>query len=152
MKLYVGSFADIDTKLFKSRAKRAAHFVAIEAERDMRNLVPAYTGRLRDSATVDGRKVQWITPYAGVLYYGVLMIDPGWQSVQKDGSTVTVGRKGGFPYTGYGENVFRSRRNVKKIRSTQQLKYNVGDAKWIQAGKDMYTDKWAKMAARALLE
>lgn len=138
MKLYVSIDDSIDERLFRSRAKRAAHFVAEQAERDMRGLVPAKSGRLRDSAEVDGRKVRWITPYAGTLYYGVLMVDPKFNV-------------GGFPFPNYGEGTFRSRRGVKKIQSARQLTYMTGEKNWIKRGKELYADRWLKMARRAML-
>ena len=139
MKFYLSVTDDIEPLRFKSRAKRAAHFVAEQAERDMRGLVPVRSGKLRDSATVDGRKVHWKTPYAGTLYYGVLMVDPKFNV-------------GGFPYSNYGEGTFRSRRGVKKVKSPRQLTYNTGEKNWIQHGKELYMDRWLKMARRAILE
>ena len=139
MRMYVGVADDIQSNLFKSRAKRAAHLVAAQAERDMRSLVPTRSGRLRASAQVDGRKVHWTTPYAGELYYGILMVDP-------------ISNVGGFPYRNYGAGVFRSRRGVKKVPSGRQLVYTTGEKNWIAKGKEMYMDRWLKMARRALLE
>lgn len=138
VKFYTGARDIVDPELFKKRAKRAAHIVALAAERDMRGLVPVKSGRLRDSAAVDGRKVSWSQPYAGTLFYGKLMVDP-------------ISGKGGFPFPNYGQNVFRSRRGVKKIPAGRPLSYRVGVKNWIREGKTLYGDRWLKMAREALL-
>lgn len=138
VKFYVGSRGIVDPEIFKQRVTRAAHIVAAAAERDMRGLVPAASGRLRASAQVDGRKVHWTAPYAGTLFYGSLMVDP-------------VFNKGGFPYPNYGAGVFRSRKGVTKVASGRRLSYRIGMRNWIREGKSLYGDRWLKMAKEALL-
>lgn len=136
MKFYCDVSDDINPATFKSRAKRAAHIVAAQAAKDMQSLVPVSSGALRSSMQVDGRVVTWQTPYAGTLFYGVLMVDPKY-------------KKGGFPYANLG--VIRSRKNVKKVTSERQLTYKIGEKNWIQKGKRLYGDRWMRMAKEALL-
>ena len=135
LKIYAND--TIDPQLFKKRAKRAAHAVAVMAEHDMQPLVPAASGRLRESAAVDGRKVTWGTPYVRTLYYGTLMVDPKYNV-------------GGFPFPNYGAGVFRSRRGVKKVRSGRKLTYRIGEANWILEATTLFGDRWIKMARKEL--
>lgn len=138
VKFYTGAKDIADPEVFKKRVTRAAHIVAAAAERDMRGLVPKASGRLRDSAEVDGRKVTWASPYAGSLFYGVLKVDPTFE-------------KGGFPYPNYGPHFLRSRKGVKKVVSGRPLHYKIGISNWINEGKSLYGDRWLKMAKEALL-
>ena len=137
VKFYTGASDILDPEIFKKRVTRAAHIVAQAAERDMRGLVPASSGRLRKSAQVDGRKVHWTAPYAGTLFYGTLMVDP-------------VFDKGGFPNPNYGPKVFHSRRGVKKVASGRRLSYRIGMRNWIREAENIYGDRWLKMAKEAL--
>ena len=137
MKFYTGVKDSIDPELFKKRASRAARVVAAAAAHDIQGFVPTATGRLRGSMTVDGRKVHWTAPYAGILLYGKLMVDPRFL-------------KGGFPMPNYGPNALYSRRGVKKIDSGRRLSYHVGIRNWIREAQSMYGDRWLAMARKEL--
>lgn len=151
MRFYTSVTDTIDPEMFKKRVTRAARAVAAAAEPDIQNFVPFRSGRLRTSAKVNGRKITWTTPYAGVLYYGHLFIDPGWVST-KNGETQTVGRKGGFPMPSYGADAFFSRRGVEKIDSGRKLHYHIGTRNWIREAESQFGDRWLKMARKELLK
>ena len=135
MRLHTGVKDSIDPEMFKKRAGPAARAVAADANRAMRSLVPARTGRLRDSAILDGRKITWQTPYAGPIYYGKLMVDPKFNV-------------GGFPI---GNGDFFSRPGVKKVSSGRPLRYAIGEANWIRDARSRYGDRWIKIARKVLL-
>ena len=137
MRFYTGVRGDIPTDIFKRRATRAAHVVAAAAAADMQQFVPFSSGALQRSLTVDGRKASWTMPYAGILLYGKLMVDPKFM-------------KGGFPMPNYGPNVFRSRRDVKKVNSGRPLIYHIGTRNWIREAQSAYGDRWLKMARKEL--
>lgn len=129
----------IDPEMFKRRAKRAAHKVAASAEKDINNFVPRRTGVLRENVQLDGRKVHWPGPYAGVLYHGELMVD-------KDTNL------GGYPFPNYGPDFFRSRRGAKKINSKKPLHFQIGAPKWIGEAKKAYAARWMAIARKELLK
>ena len=139
MKFYTAVRDGIDAEMFDKRVTRAAHTVAAAANHDIKGFVPFATGRLRSSAQLDGRKVRWPGPYAGVLLYGHLMVDPAFN-------------KGGFPFPNYGPNVFRSRRNIRKVDSGRMLSYKVGVRNWIREATALYGDRWIQMARKELLK
>lgn len=150
MRFYTGVKDIIDPAMFKKRATRAAQAVARAAAKDINGFVPSASGRLRASMEVDGRKVHWKSAYAGILLYGQLMIDPGWQSVDKNKGI--VGRFGGFPMPNYGPNVFFSRPGVKKINSHRYLHYKTGMRNWIREAQSAYGDRWLRMAQKELMK
>lgn len=129
----------IDPKMFDKRVTRAAHTVAKAAQKDINGFVPRATGRLRESVQLDGRKVRWPGPYAGVLLYGHLMVDPKTN-------------KGGYPFPNYGPKEFRSRHGVKKVDSGRMLVYQIGVRNWIIEATTVFGDRWLKMARKELLK
>lgn len=137
MRFHTNVKDSIDPELFKKRATRAAHAVAAAAAGDCNSFVPVNTGALRASMKIDGRKVRWEAPYAGPVYGGTVMVDPRYH-------------KGGFPYPNYGPNVIRSRRGINKVPSARKMKHNVGEARWVNAAKGLYSGSWMQIARKEL--
>ena len=129
----------IDPKMFDKRVTRAAHAVAKAAQEDINGFVPRRTGKLRESVQLDGRKVRWPGPVAGVLYHGELMVD------EKSG-------KGGYPRPNYGPDVFGSRRDIEKVNSKKPLHFQIGTQRWIQEAKGAYAARWMALARKELLK
>ena len=57
-------------------SQRAAHAVAIQAEKDTSPYVPALTGSLDRQTRVENNQIVYPGPYARFLYFGKVMVDP----------------------------------------------------------------------------
>ena len=113
----------------RSGCTKAAHAVAVQAERDSRPYIPSATGRLRSSGKVYGRTIVWNTPYARMQYFGKVYVDP-------------VRHIAGFP-TPSGWRSFAER---KKIRSERNFHHADGGPLWFQRAKDAHLAAWVKLA------
>lgn len=111
--------------------RKAEHAVAVQAERDSRRFIPAASGKLRSSGKVSGNVITWDTSYARLLYFGYLFVDP------KRG-------KGGFAYPNLG--IVRSRKGVKKVRSSRKFNIARGREQWFTAAKKANLAKWVQTA------
>lgn len=134
MTIYTVLKDTIDPEIIKRRTPRAAHAVAMQAEKDMRPLVPARSGTLRDSAKVDGRKVRWTAPYAVEVFNGQLKVDPKY-------------RVGGFPL---GNGKFFSRRGVAKVDTGRKMQFAQGHSRWIDLARSLYAKAWIELARKEL--
>ena len=108
---------------------KAAHAVAVQAERDCRPYIPRATGRLRGSGKVYGRTIVWDVPYARIQYFGKVYVDP-------------VRHIAGFP-TQAG---WRSFAGKKKIRSERNFHHANGVPLWFQRAKDAHLAEWVRLA------
>lgn len=117
------------------QCSKAAHAVAIQAERDCRPYVPSKSGKLRTSGRVYGNTIVWNPPYARIIYFGTVYVDPKYQ-------------KGGFPYKKLG--IIRSRRGVKKVRSGRKFHINRGESGWFYDVKRKQIGRWAQLAQEVI--
>lgn len=108
---------------------KAAHAVAVQAERDCRPYIPSATGRLRSSGKVYGRTIVWDLPYARLQYFGKVHVDP-------------VRKIAGFPVAGG----WRSFVGRKKVRSEREFHHDAGGPMWFKRAKDANLEKWVKLA------
>ena len=110
---------------------KAAHAVAVQAERDCRPYIPSATGKLRSSGKVTGRVITWDMPYARMLYFGHVYVDPKYM-------------KGGFDYPNLG--IMRSRKGIKKVRTARKFNVTMGEDQWFKKAKDANLEKWVNLA------
>lgn len=109
---------------------KAEHAMAVQAERDSRRYIPAASGKLRRSGRVYGNTIVWNPPYARVIYFGNVYVDPKYY-------------KGGFPYR---KDMFRSRPGIKKISSGRKFNIRRGTDGWFYEAKKVYMKKWVQTA------
>ncbi len=115
------------------KVHRAEHAVAVQAERDSRPYIPAATGRLRSSGRVYGNAIVWDPPYARMLWYGNVKVDPKY-------------RKAGFVYPNLG--IVRSRAGVKKVLASpkRKFKFREGEAYWFYDAMRAKVGHWITLA------
>lgn len=121
--------AAIYPETLRAGCSKAAHAVAVQAERDSRPYIPSATGKLRRSGKVYGRTIVWDTPYARLQYFGKVHVDP-------------VRKIAGFPVAGG----WRSFANRKKVRSERNFHHDDGGPQWFQRAKDAHLEEWVKLA------
>lgn len=125
----------VNPNYLNKQCTKAEHAVAVEAERDSRRYIPTESGRLRGSGRVTGNVITWTPPYARVIYFGNVYVDPKY-------------RKGGFTYPHLG--IIRSRRGVKKINSGRKFNITRGSSGWFTQAKKVYLTKWLKTAEEVI--
>lgn len=109
---------------------KAQHTVAVQAERDTLQYVPARTGSLSMRSRAIDNMIVYPGPYARYLYYGKLMVDPSTgSSYAPKGSTKVVTDK---------DLVF------KKAMHTQPQSH------WFEASKAENLEKWVRVADKAV--
>lgn len=123
--------ATINPEAISIPVRKAEHAVAVQAERDSRRYIPAASGKLRSSGKVSGNVITWDTPYAKLLYFGIVYVDPKYG-------------KGGFEYPNLG--VMRSRKNVRKVSSGRQFNIRRGGDQWFTRAKKANLEKWVLLA------
>lgn len=111
--------------------RRAEHAVAVQAERDSRRYIPEASGKLRSSGKVRENVITWDTPYARLLYFGYVYVDPKYG-------------KAGFNYPNLG--IMRSRKGVKKVKTGRKYNINRGNDQWFARAKKANLDKWLILA------
>lgn len=116
--------------IISARATRAEHAVAVQAQKDTEQFVPALTESLNDRTKVDGNMIIYPGPYARYLYYGKLMVDPDTGGAwAKKGAT--------------------------KVLNDRNLVFNTSvhpqaQSHWFEASKAQNMDKWVKAAAKGM--
>lgn len=127
--------AKVYPEMLHRACTKAEHAVAIQAERDSRRYIPAASGRLRSSGKVYGRVIVWDQPYARVIYFGNVYVDPKY-------------RKGGFPYPKQG--IVRSRRGVQKVSSGRKFNIENGGPAWFYEAKKANIGRWYQRAGEVI--
>lgn len=109
---------------------KAEHTVAVQVAKDTTPFVPALTGSLSERTQVDGGNVIYSGPYARVLYYGKLMVDPntGSSYAPKDGTKVVTD---------------------KDLVFTQTV-HPQAQSHWFEASKAQNMEKWERVAQKAV--
>lgn len=85
---------------------RTQKLFTTECARYMDKYVPMDTGILKNTRIIGTNSVTYNTPYARIMYYGKVMVDP------KTGAAGFLTEKG-----------WRSRKGVKKIESDREFNY-----------------------------
>lgn len=114
---------------------KAEHAVAVQAERDSRRYIPASSGNLRSSGKVYGNTIVWNPPYARIVYFGHVYVDPKY-------------KKGGFVKKQTGE--FRSRPGIKKVRTNRKFNIRRGTDGWFYEAKKKCVGKWMNIAKEVI--
>lgn len=128
-KVHIDGLDPIQASLYQI-APKAAHIVAIQAEKDTEPYVPALTKSLSNRTRVKENLIIYPGPYARYLYYGKLMIDPETgSSWAKKGHSKAVTDK---------NLVFN-----KKVHPNAQ-------SHWFEASKAENIEKWKRVAAKAV--
>ena len=127
----------ITPEALQAACTKAEHAVAVQAERDCRNYIPFRSGRLRASGRVRGNIITWDTPYARMIYFGNVYVDPKYN-------------KGGFTYSNLG--IIRSRAGVKKIAASPKRKFNLknGEGTWFYIAKRNCMEQWIRTGTQAI--
>lgn len=117
-------------KRLAERCTRAAHAVAVQAEKDTRPFVPALTKSLSNRTRVVGNAIVYPGPYARFLYYGKVMIDPNTGS--------TYAPKGGTKVA------------IDKDLVFTQSVHPQAQSHWFEASKAQNLGKWVRTAKKAV--
>ena len=109
----------------RQNADRAERALAARMLADMDPYVPSASGRTRAAATVQGNRVVYPGPYAGVLYRGKVQVDPETRS----------------PF---------ARAGVRKVATDRRIKYSRpgATAYWLTAAKRAKLREWQLLAAK----
>lgn len=121
----------IVAKLTNNREK-AAHAIAVQAQKDTEPFAPALTGSMSQRTRVIGNEIIYPGPYARYLYYGKLMVDPNT----------------GSAFAPKGQH---------KVLTDKNLVFNTsmhGQAQshWFEASKAENLEKWARVAAKVMAD
>lgn len=129
----------------KGAAEKALNTVKPQIVADCNEFCPKDAGILRQSAvtnsTVDGDvlNIVYSAPYARMMYYGIIMVDPKTKAA-------------GF----LTENGWRSRKNIRKVKSDppREFNYNTpGTGKlWCETARNAYGEDWELIIQNALRE
>ncbi len=111
------------------QCSKAAHAVAVQAERDCRPYVPSKSGKLRTSGRVYGNTIVWRLPYARIQYFGKVYVDPR----RKIAGFLTPGG-------------WRSYAGRQKVRSERSFHYTNGGPQWFARAKDAKLAEWVRLA------
>ena len=106
--------------------KKAEHLVAMQAERDCRRYIPHKSGRLVSSGRVQNNKIIWEAPYARIMWFGKVYVDPDTNA-------------GGYPRK---DGTFYSRKGVQKVRSDRDFHFGSGGPLWFIRARDANLQKW----------
>lgn len=121
----------IVAKLTNNRGK-AAHAIAVQAQKDTEPFTPALTGSMSQRTRVIGNEIIYPGPYARYLYYGKVMVDPNT----------------GSAFAPKGQH---------KVLTDKNLVFNTsmhGQAQshWFEASKAENLEKWARVAAKVMAD
>lgn len=121
----------IVAKLTNNREK-AAHAIAVQAQKDTEPFTPALTGSMSQRTRVIGNEIIYPGPYARYLYYGKVMVDPNT----------------GSAFAPKGQH---------KVLTDKNLVFNTsmhGQAQshWFEASKAENLEKWARVAAKVMAD
>lgn len=125
---------------FNVQYKNAQEYLDQAVVKDSTPFVPMQTGALYKSGqlgtTLGEGVVQWIAPYARYLYYGEVLVDP-------------VTHAAGF----LTEDGWKSRKDVKKIRSGRKLNISTSEhgkaqSFWFEAAKAQNGAAWIRNVRR----
>lgn len=133
----------------KGATEKALKTVKPQIVSDCNEFCPKDDGTLRQSAVTNSTvtdsgdgpvlTVTYSTPYARMLYYGVVMVDPKTNAA-------------GF----LTENGWRSRKNIRKVKSDppREFKFSTpGTVKlWCEAARNAYGEDWDLIIQNALRE
>lgn len=108
---------------------KAAHAVAVQAERDSRPYIPSATGRLRGSGRVYGSTIVWRLPYARIQYFSKIYVDPR----RKIAGFLTPGG-------------WRSYAGRQKVRSERSFHHTNGGPQWFTRAKAVKLAQWVRLA------
>lgn len=113
-----------------NRCEKAAHTVALQVKKDTEPYVPMLTGSQKNRAKVEGSTIIYPGPYARVLYYGKVMVDPNTGS--------TWAPMGGT-----------------KVVTDRDLVFTtdfhpLAQSHWFEASKAQNLDKWLQVAKKAV--
>lgn len=113
------------TTHLRQNADRAERALAARMLADMDAYVPSQSGRTRSGARVEGNRVVYPGPYAGVLYRGRVQVDPMTHS----------------PY---------ARAGVRKVVSDQKIHYSRpgASAYWLTPAKRAKLKDWQRLVAK----
>ena len=109
---------------------RAESVLAQQVMKDTTPFVPALTGVLTQRTRVVGNKVIYPGPYARVLYYGKVMVDPATGS--------TFAPKGGTKVLTNRDLVF------------SKAMHPQAQSHWCEASKAQNLEKWVRVAQKAV--
>lgn len=127
--MHFGGMEAIKDKLDES-CTRAESIVGQQVIKDTAPFVPALTGSLTIRTRLDGNKIIYPGPYARVLYYGKVMVDP------QTGSTFAP--KGGTKILTNRDLVF------------SKAMHPQAQSHWFEASKAQNLDKWIRIAEKAV--
>lgn len=133
----------------KAATAKALNVAKPQIVSDCNEFCPKDDGTLRQSAVTNSTvtesgegpalTVTYATPYARMLYYGIVMVDPKTKAA-------------GF----LTENGWRSRKNIRKVKSDppRELKYSTpGTGKlWCETARNAYGEDWELIIQNALRE
>ncbi len=122
----------IDSRLLAKRTPRADHILAVQAERDTEQFVPALTGSMKNRTQVNKGTIIYPGPYARYLYGGKVMVDPAT----------------GSPWATAGATKVLTDRNLV----FNQTMHGQAQAEWFEASKALNLEKWIGVYKRALNE
>lgn len=109
---------------------KAAHAVAVQAQKDTSPFVPALNESLDQRTVIDNNLIVYPAPYARYLYYGKLMVDPATGSAYAPKGTTKVLTDKNLVFN-------------KTVHSQAQ-------AFWFEASKAQNIDKWIRVAGKAV--
>lgn len=109
----------------RQNADRAERALAARMLADMDAYVPSRSGATRAGASVQGNRIVYRGPYAGVLYRGRVQVDPETRS----------------PY---------ARPGVRKVASDRKIKYSrpCATAYWLASAKRAKLREWQLLVAK----
>lgn len=120
---------DIKLKIAE-KASKAAHTLAIQAEKDTEPFVPARTLSLSNRTKVVGDSIIYPGPYSRYLYNGKLMVDPETGSAW-------------------------ARKGATKVLTDKNLVFSQSvhpqaQSHWFEASKAQNINKWVRVANKAV--
>lgn len=135
--------ANIDPQLIAKRTPKADHILAIQAQKDTEDFVPALTGKMSNDTKVKGGTIIYPGPYARYLYGGKVMVD-------------SATGKGPRPITdASGMVYFRFKKGATLKATDRNLVFTKATHKdaqdhWFEASKALNLDKWLRVYGRAI--
>lgn len=124
---------------FEEANKRALQIVSQQVLNDCNEHCPEDQHILVNSSIshsiLDKGLLVWSTPYARMLYYGIVMVDP------------QTGIAGFMT-----ENGWKSRKGISKVQSNREFRYSKTNAckLWCEKAKEEHNSEWQMIYQRAL--
>ena len=136
----------VPKNVLEKRVVKANKWLCEEIIKDTDQFVPARTGALAMNVHRQGNTIVYASPYARMMYYGKVMVDP------KTGAAGFLVKN-----KASGAMEWKSRKGVRKVVSSRPIQYSRAmhpraRSHWFEASKALYESHWLEGVAKKLTD